>query len=101
MLGDRAYMRGPSFGSQRSTTAVLVIINVSVFVVQMFLGYWHHPSSSLLFGDPPGIQRSFDSLHHYGLLPLSQYGLSHFYVWQLVTYQFLHGGFLHLLLNML
>src|ERR1043165_4588585 len=88
MLGDRAYMRGPSFGSQRSVTAVLVILNVAVFVLQNILGFWHAQSYNVLFGGR-------------GLLPLSQYGLAHGYVWQLVTYQFLHGGFLHLLVNML
>src|SRR4051812_46571185 len=97
MLGDRAYMRDSSFGSRRSTTAILVILNVAIYVLQMFLGYWHSPSASVLFGNTPG----FDQLRQYGLLPLSQYGLAHGYVWQLVTYQFLHGGFLHLLLNML
>jgi membrane associated rhomboid family serine protease len=86
MLGDRAYMRGPSFGSQRSVTVVLVILNVAVFVVQNVLGFWHNPSFNVLFGS---------------LLPLSQAGLAKGYVWQLVTYQFLHGGFLHLLVNML
>ena len=91
MLGDRAYMRGPSFGSQRSATAVLVVINVAIYVFENILQYWHPPSFNLLFG---GAGRWS------GILPLSQVGLAHGYVWQLVTYQFLHGGFLHLLLNM-
>jgi membrane associated rhomboid family serine protease len=34
-----------------------------------------------------------------GYLALSLEGLKHGFVWQLVTFQFLHGGFLHLLLN--
>jgi membrane associated rhomboid family serine protease len=34
-----------------------------------------------------------------GWLPLSAEGLERGYVWQLVTYQFLHAGWLHLLLN--
>jgi membrane associated rhomboid family serine protease len=34
-------------------------------------------------------------------LALSREGLSHGWVWQLVTFQFLHGGFLHLLCNMI
>ena len=84
-------MRSPSFGSRRSVTVILVILNVAVFVLQNILGFWHDASYSVLFG---GRQQ-------YGLLPLSQYGLAHGYVWELVTYQFLHGGFLHLLVNML
>jgi membrane associated rhomboid family serine protease len=97
MLGDRAYMRNPSFGSQRSATVVLVLVNVAIFFLQGFTSYWQTPFLGLLFGDP----RSFNPVAHHGLLPLSQFGLAHFYVWQLVTYQFLHGGVLHLLVNML
>ncbi len=85
MLGDRAYMRGPSFGSQRSATVVLVLINVAVFVLQATLEFWSLPT-------------------HYWFsqwFALSQEGLAHGYVWQLVTYQFMHGGLLHLLVNML
>lgn len=92
MLGDRAYMRGPSFGSQRSATVVLVVINVTVFVLQNILGFWAGGSGyGFLFG----------SASQRGILPLSQDGLANGFVWQLVTYQFLHGGFLHLLVNML
>jgi membrane associated rhomboid family serine protease len=32
-------------------------------------------------------------------LALSVFGLGHGFVWQLLTYQFMHGGWLHLLLN--
>src|SRR5258708_4171442 len=98
MLGDRAYMRGSSFGSQRSATVTLVIINVVVFVLQNVFQFWHTPTSSLLFGSR---HAETSALLQYGLLPLSQSGLAHGYVWQLVTYQFLHGGMLHLLVNML
>jgi membrane associated rhomboid family serine protease len=88
MLGDRAYMRGSSFGSRRSVTVTLVIINVAVFVVQAVLGFWAHPGQNYLgVGDR--------------IFALSQYGLAHGYVWQLLTYQFMHGGPLHLLVNML
>lgn len=37
-------------------------------------------------------------IYAFGLIPESV--LSKFYIWQLVTYLFLHGGFLHLFLNM-
>lgn len=36
-------------------------------------------------------------IFHY--LALSREGLAHGYVWQLVTYQFMHAGWLHLILN--
>ena len=35
------------------------------------------------------------------LFSLSWAGLKHFFVWQLATYLFLHGGLFHILLNML
>lgn len=37
--------------------------------------------------------------HFRDLFALSNYGLAHGYVWQFVTYQFMHAGFLHLFLN--
>lgn len=81
MLEDRAYMKGPGDGSGRSTTVTLLIVNVVAFVVQ-----------SILYGYPPRLTSQ-------NLFALSLEGLSHGYVWQLVTYQFMHGGILHLLLN--
>lgn len=78
-------MRGPSFGSQRSVTVILVMINVAVFVLQTILGFWRNPTHATFFS----------------LCALSQDGLAHGYVWQLITYQFMHGGMLHLLVNML
>ena len=78
-------MRDPSFGSQRSVTVVLVLINVAVFVLQVVLGFWGRSLHNAIFSN----------------LELSQSGLAHGFVWQLVTYQFLHGGPLHLVVNML
>jgi rhomboid family protein len=81
MLEDRHYMRQPSFRSRRSATVILLIINVVAFVIQ-----------SIRYGYPP-------------VLPLGDYfalsadGLRHGYVWQLLTFQFMHGGLIHLLLN--
>ncbi len=91
MLGDRSYLRGASFGSQRSTALVLVLINVALFVIQSVFWFWQRDIYQVWFGG--GGQR--------GLLPLSQEGLAKGFLWQLVTYQFLHGGMLHLLVNML
>lgn len=78
-------MRGPSFGSQRSATVVLVLINVAVFVLQATLQFWS-PSNHFRFSQ---------------WFALSQEGLAQGFLWQLVTYQFMHGGLLHLLVNML
>jgi len=73
-------MRNTEFGPRLSVTAMLLIANVAAFVLQLSLAY------VLRF-----------PVNQY--LALSVEGLRHGYVWQLVTYQFLHGGFIHLLLN--
>jgi membrane associated rhomboid family serine protease len=69
------------FGGGAVTPAVkfLLIVNVAVFFLQA------------LFGE------QIDYL--FGLVP--QLVWQNFYFWQLFTYQFLHGGLLHILFNML
>ena len=62
-------------------TIILVVANILAYVLQMALA-----SSS------PGI---------IGSLALSVDGLSHGKVWQLLTFQFMHGGWGHLLFNSL
>ena len=59
-------------------TAWLIKINVAVFLV-----FWLLRPGSL-----------------YGLLALSLDGVRHAYLWQPLTYMFLHGSFMHLLFNM-
>jgi membrane associated rhomboid family serine protease len=76
-------MRQPAFGSRRSATMVLLAANVAAFVLEC-----------LLYGYPPG-----DRISSNDLFALSWRGLAHGCVWQLVTFQFMHGGFLHLLGN--
>src|SRR3954453_23563527 len=80
MLEDRPYMRRQSFGSRRSVTITLLVINVAVFVLQFLL-----PRITSL------------PIDYYCALSID--GLRHGYVWQLLTYQFMHAGFMHLLLN--
>jgi membrane associated rhomboid family serine protease len=81
MLEDRHYMRRPSFRSGRSATVTLLIVNVVAFLVQ-----------SIHYGYPPVLPEG-------GYFALSAEGLRHGYLWQLLTFQFMHGGLLHLLLN--
>ncbi len=82
MLDDRPYMRSPSFGSQRSATFHLIVITVICFVVQSIVQYYTR----------------FDVVHFLGLrLPTLLRG----WVWQLLTFQFLHAGPIHLLFNCL
>jgi membrane associated rhomboid family serine protease len=72
--------RSVLFGSPTaSVTTRLIIINVVVFVLQMLF-----------------LNRFIDYL---GLVPASAVGK--LWLWQFVTYMFLHGGFFHLFFNML
>lgn len=80
MLEDRSYMRGSPFDRRLSTTVVVLILNAVVFLLQLFLRR---------FTEFP--------VNHY--FALSTDGLSHGYLWQLLTFQFMHAGWLHLLVN--
>lgn len=64
---------------------VLLISTTAVFLFQTLLG--------LLGGDGP----TLIFVHYFGLVP---FAVLHGFIWQLFTYLFLHGGLLHLLLNM-
>lgn len=80
MLEDRSYMREPSFRSGRSAAVMLLIANAAALVLQLlFVRYGSFPVDKYL--------------------ALSLEGLRHGYVWQLLTYQFLHAGWIHLILN--
>jgi membrane associated rhomboid family serine protease len=80
MLEDRYYMRRPAFRSPWSATMVLLVVNVVAFIIQNILYRF----------------ASFRTDYYFAL---SVAGLRHGYIWQLLTYQVMHGGWLHLLLN--
>ncbi|MHB1686037.1 MAG: rhomboid family intramembrane serine protease [Ignavibacteriaceae bacterium] len=78
----------------------LIIINVVVFVIQL-IGQQIVTSTGLTFADI--------ITKYFALIPLQGLPLSnslgavttwHFYPWQLITYQFMHGGFAHIFFNM-
>lgn len=74
---DSGYIRPRLFGGAIRT---IIVINVAVYLVMMLFG----------------LQRFFS--FNFGLVPRSVIGKG--YVWQLVTYLFVHGGFWHLFWNM-
>ncbi len=84
MLYDRPYMRdnGPSQTWWHSAVICLIIANTAIYLLQQINGFYLH-------------------------WPLTQYlalsvdGMRHGYVWQLLTFQFLHAGGWHLVFNML
>jgi membrane associated rhomboid family serine protease len=73
-------MRRPGFKFRWSATVVLLMVNVVAFIVQS------------------AVER-FSNIPTNEWFALSVEGLRHGFVWQLLTYQFMHGGWLHLLLN--
>jgi membrane associated rhomboid family serine protease len=81
MIEDRYYMRESSFDPRRSATIFLIVANVVAFFAEC-----------LRYGYPP----HFPSGDY---LALSWDGLKHGHVWQLLTFQFMHAGLLHLLFN--
>jgi membrane associated rhomboid family serine protease len=85
MLEDRDYMRQPAYHEPRvSFTVALLIINAAVFVVQLLA--LNSPTTSEV---------------EYKYFALSLAGLKHGFVWQLLTFQFMHAGFMHILFNSL
>src|ERR1700733_5071049 len=83
MLEDRDYMRQPDFRDRRiSFTIALLIVNAIVFIVQMLA------SNSL---------RGIEVEENY--FALSVAGLKLGYVWQLLTFQFMHASWLHIIFN--
>ena len=84
MLDDRPYMREPAYGSRWSVSVVLVVINAAVFAIQLVAGL-------------AAQGRGFSFIETY--LALIPADLARGWIWQLITFQFLHAGPLHLILN--
>jgi membrane associated rhomboid family serine protease len=83
MLDDRDYMRQPVYRTpQISFTIVLLIVNAIIFLFQL-----------LAENSPHGAEIE----GRYFALSLD--GLKHGYVWQLLTFQFMHAGWMHILFN--
>jgi len=73
-------MRDEEPGRAWSPTIVILVINVVVFLLET-----------------SGGARAHQLFREYGAVSLE--GIKHGYVWQLLTYQFMHGGWMHLILN--
>ena len=82
MLEDRSYMREPEWRPEAARSGVsiclvIIALNVLFFIIQ---------SRSTAF---------------YQSWSLTAIDIRNFELWKLVTFQFLHGGFIHLLINCL
>ncbi|WKZ68365.1 MAG: rhomboid family intramembrane serine protease [Melioribacteraceae bacterium] len=94
---DRDYFRPSGFGGFSFFPPIiknLLVINIAVFFLQMIF-------DNISFGGIPGW---YFINKYFALNPLTgldQAGQPYnFQIWQLFTYQFLHGGFMHLFFNM-
>jgi membrane associated rhomboid family serine protease len=85
MLEDRDYMRQPAYHEPRiSFTVALLIVNAVVFLIQLV---------SANFPNGQQIQDNY--------FALSLEGLEHYRIWQLMTFQFMHASWMHLIFNSL
>lgn len=82
MLHDRHYMRRGAGPAGLSATVLLIVLNVVAYLAQLL--------SSMAYG--PNVDRLF---------ALSLEGLRHGYLWQVLSFQFMHANVLHLALNCL
>jgi membrane associated rhomboid family serine protease len=82
MLEDRDYMRQPDYGRRLSLTVVLIIVNAIVYLFELLVSGYSH---SLVVEDQ--------------YFALSVEGLKSGFVWQLLTFQFMHAGLWHLVFN--
>jgi membrane associated rhomboid family serine protease len=81
-------MGGGGFSLLPPVLKFLIISNVAIFLGQLVLGAFHFGEFSV-----------GDYLDAY--LPLYPSGHPLFFPWQFVTYMYMHGGFMHVFLNML
>ncbi len=91
----------PSFGMMTPAVKNLIFASVTVFLFQILLApqldsflVWFLPEyyQQLIYGH----LTAFDAI--FGLVP--RLTIHHFFIWQVVTYMFLHGGLFHIFFNM-
>lgn len=94
---SRDYYRPSGFGGFTFFPPViknLLIINVGVFVLQLIF-------DNLMFGGVPGW---YFLNKYFALNPLTGFDVFgqpfNFQIWQIITYQFMHADFMHILFNM-
>jgi membrane associated rhomboid family serine protease len=80
MLDDRSYMQEPQYQPKNQSAVVLIImINVVVFLVGVFTASQAHIWQDYFYLSKEGVAKGF--------------------LWQLITFQFFHINFLHILFN--
>lgn len=78
----------------------LIITNAGIFLIYLIVRGTSPEYSGLIFGNP--ILKDLNSGKFITpFLPLVPAAVLHGWIWQLVTYLFIHGGLFHILFNML
>ena len=105
MLEDREYMRQPEyddsgwrprFRPRWSWTVLLLAAYALVFLAELVVQHFS-PGNIFFHGHEEVVDGAIRIVP--GYLPLSVEGIEKGYVWQLVTYQFMHAGWIHLFMN--
>ncbi len=111
-IHDRDYIRQSSRSTRlaragMTATGMLILVNVAVFFIDYAL-YSSGVTGPLVTGLAQGTQSGTVTAQVVRVPPLHAYGhfstyeaLSQLEFWRFVTFQFLHGGVWHLVLNML
>lgn len=96
-LDSRDYYRPSGFGGFSFFPPViknLLLINIGVFIIQLIV-------DNLTFGGIPG---GYFLHRYFALNPITGFDAAgipfNFQIWQIITYQFMHGSFTHILFNM-
>src|SRR5687768_1757185 len=84
MLEDRSYMRADPHRSRWSATVLLIIAVTVCFALQVIASFYFNAGNWIA--------------EH---IALSTDGLREGFIWQLLSFQFLHAGLMHLLFNLL
>ncbi|MCF6270906.1 MAG: rhomboid family intramembrane serine protease [Melioribacteraceae bacterium] len=88
---SRDYNRQAGFGGFNLLPPIIkqiIIINIVVFLIQSLF-------ENIMFGDYPG---GYILSRYFALNPFGQD--FNFQIWQIFSYQFMHGGFMHIFWNM-
>ena len=87
-------MQNSRYSSTGSRVTGLIIINIIIYLFQQTTAGTLVPSSNPI----PGLNQMPYATYWFGLTPYLV--MTKFYVWQLFTYMFLHGSFVHIFFNM-
>ena len=92
-------MRANSFGGNKNWVIKIIFINITVFLIQSLTLENIIPYKVAIGDSVFESSNGINSMNYYfGLIPVLV--VTKYYVWQFVTYMFLHGGIWHIFFNM-